>query len=601
MRRVHLVSLGLLGAAVFSAGACEVFQTPSRDREPTPSIEPTEPSAWSEVVSLSLVPVAAANLPDGKVLFWAAESRFAFGIDLGRTYTVVFDPSTGASSERLVSETNHDMFCPGTANLPDGRLLVNGGLSSGATSIFEPTTGTWTRAADMNIPRAYQGTAALADGTVFTLGGSFSGGVGNKHGELWSEAGGWRLLPGVPVDPFLSVDTSRSFGADGHFWLIPAGNGRLLHAGPGVNMHWIDTRGDGSVELIGPRADDAFSISGGVVMFDTGKILKAGGAPGYDGFAASAASYVIEVGTDVTVRKIQPMAFRRSFHNLVVLPTGQVVAVGGMTRAEQFSDDNSVLAPELFDPVSETFSVLSPLSVPRNYHSVALLLPDGRVLAAGGGLCGDGCAANHPDLQILSPPYLFDASGAPARRPVIQSAPSHVVHGAKMRVTTDSPIASFAIVRNSSVTHSVNNDQRRLALAFTVLEDGSYEVEIPSNPGWAVPGMYMLFAIDEKGVPSVASQLRVGADRPLWLSSPGNQSTSLGDSVELVLDATSPDGAALTFSARGLPFGLALEPETGRIHGVPDEAGRYLVEVSVSDGAQTTSTELTWSVTETAP
>ena len=77
---------------------------------------------------------------------------------------------------------------------------------------------------------------------------------------------------------------------------IPAGNGKVFHAGPGVNMHWIDTNGDGSVTTIGPRGDDEFSINAGAVMFDTGKILKAGGSPGYEGMQANANSYVIELG-----------------------------------------------------------------------------------------------------------------------------------------------------------------------------------------------------------------------------------------------------------------------------------------------------------------
>ena len=60
---------------------------------------------------------------------------------------------------------------------------------------------------------------------------------------------------------------------------------------------------------------------------------------------------------------------------------------------------------------------------PRNYHSVALLLPDGpRAVRRAAACAGTGCAANHPDLQILSPPYLFNADGSPAARPTIVRA-----------------------------------------------------------------------------------------------------------------------------------------------------------------------------------
>ena len=150
---------------------------------------------WTAPGTLPLVPVSMANLPDGKVLLWAAEDRFAFNTASGRTYSAIFDPSTGAVTERLVSETGHDMFCPGTAYLADGRLLVNGGIDAGNTSLYDPVTATWSRSGAMNITRGYNASTPLQDGSVLTLGGSWSGGVGNKHGEVWSPA---RRLSTVP-------------------------------------------------------------------------------------------------------------------------------------------------------------------------------------------------------------------------------------------------------------------------------------------------------------------------------------------------------------------------------------------------------------------
>ncbi len=184
------------------------------------------------------------------------------------------------------------MFCPGTSNLPDGRLLVSGGLSSAATSIYDPAANTWSTAAQMNIPRGYQANCVLEDGSVLTLGGSWSGGVGGKHGEVWNQAQGWRRLTGVPVTSMLSVDPGpeNSYSQDSHFWLFPAGNGKVFYAGPGVNMQWIDTRGEGSVSAAGQRGDDVFSINGSAALYDIGKILKAGGAPSYDSVNAHASS-----------------------------------------------------------------------------------------------------------------------------------------------------------------------------------------------------------------------------------------------------------------------------------------------------------------------
>ncbi len=560
-------------------------------------------ATWSAVRTLPLVPVSMANLPGGKVLFWSAEQKFSFDVSttLGRTYFATFDPATNAVTERTVTETGHDMFCPGTTNLPDGRLLVNGGLSAKKTSIFDPATGTWSTAAAMNINRGYQANTLLKDGSVLTLGGSWNvPDVGNKHGEVWTAAGGWQRRSGIPIEPFLSVDTSRNFGGDSHFMLLPAGNGKVFHAGPGVNMHWITTEGAGSVTDAGPRGDDQFSVSGTTVMYEQGKILKAGGSPGYDRFNANANSYVIDINSGVSVRKIAPMAYRRAFHNSVVLPNGQVLIVGGQTYAVGFDDANSVLVPELFDPVTETFTTMRPIAVPRNYHSLAILLPDARVVSAGGGLCGSGCVANHADLQILTPHYLLNDDGTPAVRPVITAAPTSARYGTTMTVTTNSAITSFAMVRASSTTHTVNNDQRRLKLTFRATGTNTWAVDVPTNPGWALAGDWMLFAMNADGVPSVARTVRVLLDGAVQIAAINDQTSSTGTSIALQPTATVPAGLTATYSATGLPPGLSIAPTTGLISGTPTVGGRFAVTVRASTAQAAVTTDLVWQVVNPA-
>ena len=557
------------------------------------AIQGPERSRWSAAASLPLVPAAGANLPDGRVLLWSARDRFEFGGNAGRTYTVVLNPSTGQTTERLVTETGHDMFCPGTSNLPDGRVMVTGGSSDNKTSIFNPSTNVWTTAAAPRITRAYHANTVLADGSVFMIGGSWSGGVGNKHGERWTESGGWQLLPGVRVDSMLSVDPSRNFGMDSHFWLLPSGNGRVLYAGPGVEMQWIDTRGNGNVESAGRRGDDEFSINGNTVMFDAGLTLKTGGAPAYSGAQSNANSYVIDTrSTRAEVRRIVSMSYRRSFHNSVVLPNGQVVVVGGATNSNAFTDSNAVMVPELFDPVTESFTVMPAMQVPRTYHSLALLLPDARVLVTGGGLCGAGCAANHADYQILSPYYLFNAEGGAALRPVINSAPASATHGSTLTVTTSAPVTAFSIVRMASATHAVNNDQRRLSLSFRSTGTNTYSVDIPANAGWAVPGQWMLFAMNSAGVPSVARLIGINSNGTPQLQVPPDITSVADTAATLALQAT----GANSYAAAGLPEGLSLNTTTGVISGVPTRAGSVLVSVTARNGNGAASWDFRWTV-----
>jgi galactose oxidase len=110
-------------------------------------------SAWSKVVTFPIVPAAAANMSDGRLVLWSAYMPQAWGGDHHQTYTVTYNPATGEQSELLVSNTGHDMFCPGTTVLGDGRILVNGGSSDNKTSIFDPASGIWSTSNVMNIPR----------------------------------------------------------------------------------------------------------------------------------------------------------------------------------------------------------------------------------------------------------------------------------------------------------------------------------------------------------------------------------------------------------------------------------------------------------------
>ena len=275
-------------------------------------------------------------------------------------------------------------------------------------------------------------------------------------------------------------------------------------------MHWIDTRGSGAIVQAGPRGDDPYAITGGAVMYDVGRILKLGGAPNHDSGNAFNTAYVIDIRAGApnppTVRKVSPMAYARTFVSSVVLPSGEVLVIGGQTQPVVFSDSYSVLPAELWSPTTETFTTLPPMKIPHTYHSVAILLPDARVLSGGGGLCN--CVADHTDAEIFTPPYLVAPDGTLAPRPSITSAPAGATWGAQITVTTDRAAAAFALIRMSSVTHTVNTDQRRIPLSFSGT-GGNYQLAIPADRGVVLPGNYMLFAMDSGGVPSVARTINI--------------------------------------------------------------------------------------------
>lgn len=482
--------------------------------------------AWTGVIPLPNVPVAASLLPNGKILTWSSNNEFSFEGDIGtaasRTHTALFDPVTQQSTLRVVTNTLSDMFCPGITVLADGRVLVNGGSSSPSANIYDPKTDAWTAAAPMNVGRGYNADVMLADGSVLTLGGSWSGAPRDRIGEVWSAESGWGTRPGISAGPITGVDPEdtalgRVNRGDNHMWLFSVSDGLVFHAGPSAQMSWITTSGNGAMASAGKRGDDAYSMNGQAIMYDVGKILKTGGAPAYQNAAATANTYVIDINkavadlnNPVVVRKTAPMAYPRAFASGVALPGGQVLIVGGQTYATLFSDDRAVLVPELWNPASETFTPLAPMQTARTYHSTALLLPDARVFVAGGGLCGNGCVANHENAEIFSPPYLFNQNGTPAVRPAIKVAPATARLGSTVSVTADTANLKFEVVRISAATHAVNNDQRRVPLATTAGASNTYRLKLPSDPGVVPPGYYMLFGINAQGTPSVSKMVKIG-------------------------------------------------------------------------------------------
>lgn len=200
------------------------------------------------------------------------------------------------------------------------------------------------------------------------------------------------------------------------------------------------------------------------------------------------------------------MAFSRVYHNLTLLPDGTVLATGGGVTTDPVDTTGAIGPAELWSPTTRTWSTLASLSAPRLYHSLALLMPDARVLLAGGGRYFAGTQP-HDQLngQLFSPPYLFKGP-----RPVITSAPATASYGATITVQTPdaAAIVAVSLVKTAAVTHAFDSDQRYVPLTFTPI-GGDLNVQIPSNRNLAPPGYYMLFIVGTNGVPSVASFVKI--------------------------------------------------------------------------------------------
>ena len=120
-----------------------------------------------------------------------------------------------------------------------------------------------------------------------------------------------------------------------------------------------------------------------------------------------------------TWRETAPMAHARSYHNLTLLPTGRcspAAAAHGRTA----STSRRPSCPPRSGTRTPRPGRRSPRCTNgRLYHSTALLLPDGRVLMAGGGALPGSIAVDQKNAEIYSPPYLFKGA-----RPTITAAPA---------------------------------------------------------------------------------------------------------------------------------------------------------------------------------
>jgi hypothetical protein len=113
--------------------------------------------------------------------------------------------------------------------------------------------------------------------------------------------------------------------------------------------------------------------------------------------------------------------------------------------------------------------------------------------------------------EVYSPPYLFKLDGTDATRPTITTAPASVTYGQSFAIATPNAavIAKVTFIRLSSVTHATNMNQRLAYLPITTRDASSVTVTAPSGATLAPPGHYMMFLLDENGVPSVAKIVHI--------------------------------------------------------------------------------------------
>ena len=492
---------------------------------------------WGPLTPWPVVGIHTALLPDGKVMSFDSVGDRATESFSQHDFTraTVWDPATGQHTSVNLPPGTFNLFCAGLAHLVDGTVFLAGGNKNSSlqgiaqTHVFKVNPYAWSRTADMAFERWYPSVTPLANSEMLiTEGGPDTPEVRAVNGAIRQLTG---ATLGLPLYP----------------WLDVAPDGRAFYSGPDSRMLSLTTSGSGSWQSVG--SGDGSRDYGSRAVFDVGKVLVAGGA------ASRRDAAVIDFRTSTPTRTVTgSMASGRRQHNLTVLPDGTVLATGGNSSGAGLVDLNAgVYTAERWNPATGSWTTLAAQRQTRQYHSTATLLPDGRVLSAGGGICGtcDQVGYLAKDAEVFSPPYLFDASGGSAARPSISSAPASITTGSSFTVSTPeaASISKVALVRLGSSTHSTEMEQRYVPLTFT-RGSGVLSVAAPANLNVAPPGPYMLFVLDGSGVPSVAAMTSVkpapvvpNAQPTVSITSPvTGHTTQRRNGVTISATASDPDG-----------------------------------------------------------
>ncbi|MFD0278580.1 galactose oxidase-like domain-containing protein [Kitasatospora sp. NPDC127111] len=503
-----------------------------------------------------------ALLPTGKVLLFSFErietnpekepapTQTTGTENAGRAF--LWDPAKGYGKDafKQVTPPVVDMpdgldqprpapfFCSGHSFLPNGMLGVfggnlggNGGTGAKLSLIFDPWTETWTRNPDMSVGRWYPSVVTGADGRQLIMSGQSELGWGTPTPVVERFPAKNFPVPqrktDVPRNPVDRFKADAPFSLD-YPHLFSLNDGNVYGFGRQAAEQWkfdplAETRGDLTARPDGRKRNygSAVPLPGGVNGPDSALILG-GDRDNPSTLRFSNGSWTAE----------KSRAFGRTQDDTLLLPNGKLMTVNGAYDIRDYGNgpynpnaDLKYRQIELRDDQGNW--KLGPVQrLPRGYHSNAVVLPDGRVMVTGDELQQ---LANNPDIdgtvsgvpgttgpvtmngtiEIYEPAYLHQGD-----RPQLGNAPTTPVgYDKKFTVTSTTPgLASKAVLLSPTTsTHSVNTSQRHLDLRLTGRAGNRLEFQAPPDAKAAPPGWYMLFLLDDQGVPSVAQWIQLSS------------------------------------------------------------------------------------------
>ncbi len=513
-----------------------------------------------------------------KVIVWD-KNELNQAIPLTSTWPQRFavgDPVTGVFDNYVVQVPAGwgDLFCAGQCWLPDGKLFVAGGNSrytpvydgSQLAAIWDPAFAAlpplhgwnflsgqpmnkkrWYPTVTLFLDTSRQPRVMVAGGIESTANNYCANGTGPGGDGAFNTYEVWNIATN---DWERQTPTSPPTLYDGP---LVVGQNCLSVLGEYPRLHLLSTNrvflagmftGANRVrhdELLGPpqiwEATPPWTSSPERMLGSSILVPNVGHSPGADnlvmvlGGGDYATQSVVSDNRVIDAAAINPVwsqsnpigdpyayNFPRMVANVVLLPTGEVVAMGGSSNYYDpitWSNNTPVFDTEIFSKTTG-WVVDSAQSSERMYHSTAALLPSGHVVSA-------GSDQRSSDYEIYSPPYLNtgltrpDFAGAWSRSNppgwiAMQFGQTYVIDHAPLPVGVT--VSRVVLMRPCSTTHHSDMDQRYVELVPVVYKPPQYSppdtitVRAPVGPTTssmeAPPGFYMAFLISSQGIPSQA-------------------------------------------------------------------------------------------------
>ena len=307
---------------------------------------------------------AATLLPNGRVLITGGfnGTSVVASAELYDPATGIFSPTAGPMAQPRQNHTS--------TLLPNGKVLIAGGDATSvyaSAELYDPATGTFSPTGAMTAARAFHTATLLPTGQVLIAGG---GDIGSTYtsSELYDPASGTFSLTG-------SLGTGRSRHTA---TLLPDGQ-VLIAGGQDANGTYL-----AGAELYDPYAG-TFTPTGSMVtarcnhsavMLPDGRVLlTAGSNP--SGALASSEAYDPTTGI---FSPTGPLAMARTGQTATLLPNGHVLVAGGLEGTAALAESEA-FDPQ--DPAPGVFTATGSMGTARA-RATATLLPDGKILVAGG-------------------------------------------------------------------------------------------------------------------------------------------------------------------------------------------------------------------------